>query len=577
MTAGKDPHELPASETSEAFDERHGEPGGRNAADTAISEENSDAEPEHATSEKLWQALSFNKRLPTSVRRLARRRFASIMASQAVRQWGKQDPENNKNTSIPSGECICVPAIWATELYTPTTFADLKDGLRNLLDKATDRYQADSIVEWLQSARRRAGGAWRILPPIVPDGRRIVGSKIVDSLPDGVSSAQMSVYMLTSAVTALTIRFRLDDERSGGLEAIVTSDRTTKAEIHNDGGFSILDVPWQKQRAVEAWHSNLQADVTHWLADRLPGSFCGFESAKLPVVELLLTSEHRPWEDTSPRNPESDRWLSLLDLIDSNASGFWECINLPWLRLRERTSSGWIRSRLHIVTLASRRSDLLGAFPPVGSTTEDQGLDQALHFFDFHAVPIVNRWALTALVSELEDELKVARDLARSISGARSGRELDRLQRQLLHFGIDGQIALAEIVNFAEDESIWKYQFEDFKEVLQPFIAEKIPQKSSLADAMRQDQIERGTSVIKFGTDLREVLSAGAELTATAENVRLQRRVWWLTAASFVVAVIAGAATVVALYISIRSLTPRHTPRTHTSAPAHARSHKPKR
>ncbi|HET9893575.1 MAG TPA: hypothetical protein VFQ44_01330, partial [Streptosporangiaceae bacterium] len=143
-------------------------------------------------------------------------------------------------------------------------------------------------------------------------------------------------------------------------------------------------------------------------------------------------------------------------------------------------------------------------------------------------------------------------------------------------FGVDGQIALTEIVNFAEDEPSWKYEFLDFEESLQPFIAEKIPPRSSLAAAMRQDQIDRGTSVIKFGTDLREVLSAGAELTATAENVRLQRRVWWLTIASLVVAAIAGAATVAALYISIKSYTPRHVPATHTSAPAHARSPKPK-
>ncbi|HET9898252.1 MAG TPA: hypothetical protein VFQ44_25265, partial [Streptosporangiaceae bacterium] len=431
----------PASETTDASTEPEGEQDGRSAADTGASEEDSDIEADDDDQDKFWRALSLNKRIPAPIRRLARRRSASIMASQALRYWRSKDPEDNKDTSIPAGESICVPVIWATELYTPTTFAGLKHGLSSLLDKATDRYGIEDIIEWLQSARRRASGAWRILPPIVPDGQRILGSKIVDTLPEGVSSAQVAIYMLTSAVAAVTVRFRLNDERSRGLEAILTSDKTTQAEMRADGGFSILDVPWQKQKSVEAWHTDLQADVTRWLADRLPGSFCGFESAKLPVIELSLTSQVRSWDDTSPRNQKSDRWLSLLDLTDSDASGFWQCINLPWLRLRERTPLGWIRSRLHIVTMASRRSDLLGAFPPPASATAtaDQQLNQALHLFDFYAMPIVNRWALTALVSEMEDELRVTCDLAQVTSKARSGRQLDRLQQQLLHFGVDGQ------------------------------------------------------------------------------------------------------------------------------------------
>ena len=55
---------------------------------------------------------------------------------------------------------------------------------------------------------------------------------------------------------------------------------------------------------------------------------------------------------------------------------------------------------------------------------------------------------------------------------------------------------------------------------------------------------------------MRDLLNTGAQLIATAENLRLQRRVLWLTVISLIVAAIAAAAAVLALQTSTSSLAP---------------------
>ncbi len=80
--------------------------------------------------ERRWWALIRVRYLPPFIKRYARRRVDTIAARDAVRYFGRQDPTDNQNTRIPEGEEVHVPAIWLTELYTPTTLAGLRVGPR---------------------------------------------------------------------------------------------------------------------------------------------------------------------------------------------------------------------------------------------------------------------------------------------------------------------------------------------------------------------------------------------------------------------------------------------------------------
>jgi hypothetical protein len=77
--------------------------------------------------------------------------------------------------------------------------------------------------------------------------------------------------------------------------------------------------------------------------------------------------------------------------------------------------------------------------------------------------------------------------------------------------------------------------------------------RSSLKEAWHQNQVDDGNMIMQAESDLRDLLNTSAQLTAAAENLRLQRRVFWVTVISLVVAAVAAGAAVVALVIALRS------------------------
>ena len=201
-------------------------PGGPDSGDTTPAEGND-------ATEQRWAALARRRYLPPFIKRYALRRMDVIAARDSARFFGRRDPADNQDTRMPVGEQVQVPVIWLTELYTPTTLAGLLDGLPQLLAKAEgiDRGRED-LSEWVRMARRRGGGAWRMLPYVFPpDSALSWPDRILDALPDGIAFARLGIYTLTSTVTAITAMFQLDEACSRALGTIVNQDMSTRTKL----------------------------------------------------------------------------------------------------------------------------------------------------------------------------------------------------------------------------------------------------------------------------------------------------------------------------------------------------------
>ena len=510
--------------------------------------------------EQRWWALTRVRYLPPFIERYARRRLDTIAARDMIRYFGRRDVADNQNTRIPEGEEVRVPVIWLTELYTPTTLTGLLNGLPPFLGRAKNTRGKDigrgreDLVEWVQAARRRGGGDWKMLPYVFPaDDSRFWPGGLVDALPAEIAFARLGIYTLTSTVTAVTAMFRLDEEHSRVLGSIVNQDMSARAWLLPHGGVGFSDVSGQKQEAADAWRAQLRHDAARWLAERLPGSFHRLAPGQLPTIELLLTEQQMPWEERADQQGRRG-WTQLLDL--EGFDGYWQCADLSCLRLRERRFHGRHRGQRHILTLAGRRPELLRMFPPTSAAAGQ--LDPAVHRLDFYVMPFANRWALTSLLRELDEQLAATRDLAERSGGRRSPRALTHLQQQLMRTGMDSQIVAADIVGYAQDEASWRRDILDFNEVSPPAVAQQMTSQASLAITMRQGQISQGGRITQAEAGLRDLLNTSAQLTAAAENLRLQRRVIWLTIASLIVAAIAAAVAVLALRMSAN--TPPATP-----------------
>jgi hypothetical protein len=382
--------------------------------------------------------------------------------------------------------------------------------------------------------------------------------QIIDDLPAGVTSVTLGIYTLTSTVTAVTAAFHIRDEHSGKLQDIVNQDVSTRATLLADGSYKFSDVRWQKREAADMWRETLRCEAARWLAERLPGSFHRLDPGQPPTIELLLTEQQRPWDGPAAGSRGSRGWTQLLDLEDLDE--YWQCLTMPWLRLQERRSHGWNPGPRHLLTLGGLRSDLLAAFPAGHAATKRESLTQAIYLLHFYAVPLANRWALTALLRELDEQLAATRDLAERATGKRSPRALTQVQRQLISIGLDSQIVAADIVRYARDERSWRHDLLDFSQVLPPDLMEHLNPaptlQPSLAESLRLGQLDQGTMVTENEADMRDLINSSAQLTAAAENIRLQRRVSWLTIVSLIVAAIAATAAIAALHISSNARAP---------------------
>jgi hypothetical protein len=326
-----------------------------------------------------------------------------------------------------------------------------------------------------------------------------------------------------------------------------------------------LGLPHPEAVAVENWRASLRQEAVGWLAERFPGSFHRLAPGQLPTIEFLLTNQLRPWErDASAQanlRPGQHHWKRSLDL--DNGSRYWQCTDIPSLRLQERYDSRLGLGQRNRLVLAAIEQEFTA-----DRVYSDFLADPAQHgafkvevqfLFTRPLYELLVRWSLTALIRDLEEQLARIQDAADRVGRKRSSKALKDTQRQLLQTGIDSRIVVNDIVRYAQDQPLrperrYVLNFTEVAELTWGDIAsgESIPQgeappTDSLVEFLSKGQITDGERVSQLETDLREILSTSAELISASENLRLQRWVVWLTVIATIVAVIAAAAAVIAL------------------------------
>jgi len=65
---------------------------------------------ENDAGEQRWAKLARRRGLPSFIRRYAERRWTVIDAQSSERIWGRSDLDDNRDTRIPDGEHVGMPA-----------------------------------------------------------------------------------------------------------------------------------------------------------------------------------------------------------------------------------------------------------------------------------------------------------------------------------------------------------------------------------------------------------------------------------------------------------------------------------
>lgn len=433
-----------------------------------------------------------------------------------------------------------MPLLWVAEVFTPTTIDNLVKGIRDLttrMDQSSLTTRREDLADWVLSSRRQGTFGFTPIAYVTPKGRKVLDSSVEGQVPAGIRYIHLHVITLTSTTTVLTATFRLDQDRERQLEEILNQDRTTFARRNaNRKSFTIPNVGQQKAEAVDNWRKALRNDAVQWMADQFPGFFCGISSEQLPTIGLLLTKNYAPWHEQDPST--SLNWANILDIV--HWYGHWEAKTPSNLRLNLATRG----DQRHFLMLAARQGDLVD---PNNSDDERDRLNGALYWLDNSIPFLVTSWSVPALFSELEEQTIGILDAADQAGGDKSLKALEQVQRQLLRAGLDSRIVANDITQ-GPGNPILDSNVPDFVEVIHRSGPRTPAPSPSLISLWRISQAATGKRVVQMEKDLREILSTNADLASASANLRLQRRVIWLTVISMIIAIIAAGAAVYAVW-----------------------------
>lgn len=511
------------------------------AAEEAGREAEAASEASHepgAAAAQQWLAVARMRFAPAALRALAWREATRLHAYDDAGSSGTRDALENAETRLPAGENVRMPALWITELYTPTTVDSLLAGLRPFALKERGRPAGLDILHWVQQARRSGGFSYRCLPPVYDKRRssgRYVGDGLLDRLPPGIDAVDATLYAVTSSVTALVACFQLDADAAQEIGRILDRDAPTRVIRYHGGPYVASSPFWLKWREIEAWRGGMRESASAWLARHMPGFFHSV-GAQLPTLELMLTEQQRPWDENAVR----EQWLDLLDL--EGFDGHWRCAQVPGLRLRERRTMREGLQVHHLATLACTRAEFLEAFPGSSHGYGTDDLQAAVRMMRHHASDLSARWALSAMLRELDRQLSALTDRAATASaGFGAAGKLAKIHKEVIRIGLNGQIVVNDLLRLAHSRGLWSFGVLDFTRVppadLPADESEMQMEKATLLSTLRERQLQDGGRLTETEADVRELLGIGADLRAASLNLNIQWTVALLALGSLAIAV----------------------------------------
>lgn len=510
-------------------------------------------------------SIGTSRYVPRPVQKLAWRRFNrdSLKRRRAARVG--PDKRDNAQTRLPEGEHVWTPTLWIVELYTPSSISELFNGLTNLQRKQTGMRGDEDPAAWVREKRRTGNTGWRQLPvvrPAAPQPDFGFGT-VVDRVPPGFSEVGMQLVALTTAVTAVVAEFRIDPRSRQSIEDILNRDFATSI-TRIRGGQEMRDVRNRKAEAVAAWRKEMRGAAVEWLAALLPGYFARNASGQPPTLELLLTAQHRPWDSPTDLS-ERQFWRECLEITPWR--GYWQGSSIPALRLAEQQEHRQGDAPRHVLLFGALRDEFVNTFRADGFAADD--LDLAIDECSRQLARLATRWALTALLREVDERLTAQPDLAVQVGTTRSPWKLNKIQKSVTQTALDGRVVATSIVDYARDANWWKHEVLDF-DMAHPTVtpaavsapvpaaggrnwakisprlrrqrpaaapAEPEAGPTSLPELLRTAQIEDGRRIIDKEAELREILSISTDLRVTSLNLSLQ----WLAVFVAVVALTVGA------------------------------------
>lgn len=483
--------------------------------------------PSPPASESQASRISRLKELVFKIRLFGFKVLPSVFSHPAFegheRYWRERDPINNKESSPPEGESVRLHCLWVAEIYAPSDTQILVKSLRNLGWANDDIQPGSDAIEWIQRSRALSlAGGWLNLGYVKRPGTRQFGRLHTAPLPDQVDHLTGSVYNLTSGITCVVMNFVFNDATSQLLDQCLRQDRETYS-VPTKHGYRIVEPTQQKIEHLRSIRKELRSSAADWFRKYMPGVFSrGVLGGEFPTCEFLTLQIATPFpsrEDDTLKGL-ADEYLRILGLKYGTEG--WNSTKIQGLKfVQPRFDDDGLR---HHNILAIRESDFakidLSAWGGYNPSSYVAYLDHTIG-------GTMSRWGLLALLSGYERKLNEVRDSTIFSSEIRKKplRVLDNLG-QLVGNSIDISTIASDLRDLADKKWLFNYGIGDFVPARPEIYRDK---DATLEEVLRKTVADRSVRLYESERIVRDLLVQHGTMLGTAENVRLQGKVTFLT------------------------------------------------
>lgn len=459
----------------------------------------------------------------------------ALKSSESLRN---RDAEQNARGKLPDDEGLQVPAIWVSELYTPSTVGGLLQGIRDL-GWDYGRNRDDSLSKWMNDVREGRQAGWTSLGLVSPPDFAHFMSERTAKLPAGATAALPILMSITPSLTAFIVVFLFDDETARSLEVSLRADFKTskRRDPHYRPWhlirYILLDGPIRlarhiyspdliRREAVKARIQELENSCVNWVRGCLPGAFASMPGAKYPTAILMLTEQVKPLSSEA-RHVVAFDGLTLNRDYDAWESDDWRCARMVLPR-------GWDNEGRMLIFACRRQDTLLDC-----KHYHDPGSNWAIaQMADMHVRGLLARWAITCLLDSYHQDLSILRDQSARDGKYRPVRDLKELRSLARTRLYDICACTQDIVEFTGVDSLYRYDVIEMS-----YVNDKGDGKRRLLSDLKSSQDRRARQVQREATLVQSTLSISNDLSHTISNIRIQRLVVLLTVVSISIALLA--------------------------------------
>jgi hypothetical protein len=462
---------------------------------------------------------AIRRRPPTDVPRKTNSdsRLLDPVDGGTIREW------DDSVCELPVGEEVQLRSLWMTEAYPPSCLPALVEALARLGWDVPNRYGANALSpDKLREARAGRGLGFCGFETMAPVGElnEILGYRAAE-IPRGFERLGVTVHHPVPSITVIVFQFVLGYEASRELtELFQREDPALLEESPNAWIQRTGPLRSQMRAAVTAVRERQRRVCAEWVSLRVPGLFTALGG--VPATEFITLEKAEPLQRDGAYTPGYIQALGLHHTF--YASELWgrQGLRLEWPIHYNSTGN---------LLFSGRMNELYDLENPDGS-------DSFMDCVNRHVRDALVPWSLYEAVRRSTEQIALLRDRVAEVAAGdpvTAVAALGIVQREFMRLVVDTVPMEREIRELCADPKLYHRESSDEYRFIEKYRSER-QEDDHVFEHVRTKTLATAEQLTRLSTDLSSmiattssVLNSFAQERATEENLRLQRRVSWMT------------------------------------------------